>query len=167
MNYVISHLQMANLQRPNSTAEYIPAPTLFRSVFAGRPALGYPKDLPDAVPAKKEDADESDEDNHLDDAVEENKVNTEDGESEESNEDDSSNESRIKKSASSDESGSDESDEDESDEEDDDDDDEKPKRQPSRWRQTRYGSSYRIQAVGRPINYGYHHDSRDPETPRY
>ncbi|EFX72697.1 hypothetical protein DAPPUDRAFT_110517 [Daphnia pulex] len=160
---------MANLQRPNSTDVYIPAPTLFRSVFAGRPIQGYPKDPDTAVQTANKKEDE--EDNHLDDdAVEGNKINTEDAGSEESDEDDKSNESRIKKSASdSDESGSDESDEsdesNESDEEDDDDDDDKPKRKPSRWRQTRYGSSFRIQAVGRPIN--YRHDSRKPETPRY
>jgi len=162
MNYLFPPIQMANLQRQNSTAKYIPAPTLFRSVFAGRPALGYPKD---PAPAKEE-SEESKEEHLLDEADEENSVDTEDG-SEESDEDDNSNESRIKKSASSDESGSDEdeSDEDESDESDEQ--DEKSSRKPSRWRQTRYGSSFRIQTVGRPINYGRHHSSRDTDTPRY
>jgi hypothetical protein len=160
---------MANLQQGNSTAEYIPVPTLFRSVFAGRPVPGYPKDY--FVPAKEK---EPEEENLLKEASEENNV---EDESEESDEDDQSNESRIKKNASSDESESDEddSDEDESDEDDSDEDKDEKKSSseagntiPSRWRQTRYGSSFRIQAVGRPISYAHHgYGNPNMNTPKY
>ena len=153
---------MANLQQKNTTGEYIPVPTLFRSVFGGRAAPGYPKD---PVPAKEE---ETEEDNFLKEASEENNV---EDDSEDSDEDSRSNESRVKKnvSSSSDESESDESDSDEDDSDEDDSDEEKEDKKSSseaentksnRWSPTRYGSSFRIQAVGRPIKYDKYYGSR-------
>lgn len=142
---------MANDQDvTSSSTEFIATPILFRSAFIGRPPLASRQE---EVPVKEELIDKSPViDNEV---MEGNPKRT--NESGESFGENNSNESRYKKNVS-DESDSDESDSDESDSDENDVQvkggatDVEPSVKPSRWRPTRFGSSFRLQAVRSPIN---------------
>ncbi|XP_057372936.1 uncharacterized protein LOC130693754 [Daphnia carinata] len=152
ISFCSAQTTMASSNLNSNSSEFTAAPILFRSAFNGRPPLPNRKENVSTTEKPNIKINEIDVVKEIEEKVSE-KTN-----GSEENDEENGNESRYKKNArkedDSDESDSDESGSDENDAliEGVEKDDERPSKS-SRWRPTRFGSSFRLQPVRRPIDY--------------